>query len=312
MKKDRTGRQEAHMYAIVGATGHTGGIVAEKLLAKGEKVRVIGRDPNHLTRFTALGAEAFAADATDATAMTKAFSGTKAVYLMIPPNAGAPDVRAFQNLVSDALTLAVKTSGVPYAVLLSSVGADKPDKTGPVVGLHEFEEKLNAIAGIQALYLRPGYFMENVLAQTGVVQNMGMLAGPLSGDLPVAMIATRDIGDAAAEALLQLHFIGKTTRELLGPRDVTYDELAKIIGTAIEKPGLAYHRMPGMLLKPALMKMGLSSSMVDGLLEMSDSLNSGYMKALEPRTPMNTTPTTIETFIAEVFIPAYRGQSARA
>jgi uncharacterized protein YbjT (DUF2867 family) len=300
------------MYAIVGATGHTGGIVAETLLARGEKVRVIGRNPGHLAKFTALGAEAFVADATDAAAMTKAFSGTKAVYLMIPPNAGAPDLRAFQDVVSTALTTAVRNSGAPYAVLLSSIGADKPDKTGPVVGLHEFEEQLNAIAGLQTLYLRPGYFMENILPQTGVIQNMGMLAGPLSGDLPVAMIATRDIGDAAAEALLQLHFVGKTTRELLGPRDITYDELATIIGTAIEKPGLAYHRMPGMLLKPAMMKMGLSSSMVDGLLEMSDSLNSGYMKPLEPRTPINTTATTIETFIAEVFIPAYRGQAARA
>jgi uncharacterized protein YbjT (DUF2867 family) len=300
------------MYAIVGATGNTGSIVAEKLLAKGEKVRVLGRDPKRLAKFAEKGAEVFPLDVTDAAALTKAFAGAKAVYAMIPPNVAAPDVPAYQSRVSDALTTAVKNSGVAYAVLLSSIGADKPDKTGPVVGLHNLEEKFNSIAGLQALYLRPAYFMENILPQAAVIQGMGMLAGPLSSDLSLAMIASRDIGDAAAEALQHLHFVGKTSRELLGPREVTFDEVAKVIGAAIAKPGLAYQRMPGMLLKPALMKMGLSASMVDGLLEMSDSLNSGYMKALEPRTPLNTTPTTLETFVAEVFVPAFRGQAARA
>jgi uncharacterized protein YbjT (DUF2867 family) len=300
------------MYAIVGATGQTGSIVAEKLLATGEKVRVIGRHPDRLDRFAAKGAEAFPADATDAAALTKAFSGAKAVYAMIPPNIAAPDVLAFQNTVSDALAAAVKNSGVAYAVVLSSVGADKASKTGPVVGLHHLEEKLNAIGGLQALYLRPGYFMENILPQIGAIQSMSMLAGPISSDLRMAMIDTRDVGNAAVEALLHLNFLGKTSRELLGPRDVTYDDVAKIIGAAIGKPGLAYHRMPGILIKPVLMKMGMSSSMVDLLLEMCDALNSGHMKPLEPRSPLNSTPTTLETFVDDVFVRAFRGQAARA
>ena len=126
------------------------------------------------------------------------------------------------------------------------------------------------------------------------------------------MIATRDIGAVVADALLRLDFSGKRPRELQGARDVAYREAARIIGTAIGKPDLVYKHLPAAMLKPALMQMGMSSNMAGLLLEMADALNSGHMKALEPRSPMNTTPTTLETFVAEIFVPAYRGKAARA
>ena len=142
------------MYVITGATGNTGSVVAEKLLGKGEKVRVLGRDAKRLERFTKKGAEPFIADATSADALTTAFSGAKAVYAIIPPNIAAPDVRAYQEQVSDDLAAALTKSGVKHAVVLSSFGADKPEKTGPVLALHNLEKKLNGIAGLNALYLR--------------------------------------------------------------------------------------------------------------------------------------------------------------
>jgi uncharacterized protein YbjT (DUF2867 family) len=136
------------------------------------------------------------------------------------------------------------------------------------------------------------------------------MAGPVKADLPIPMIATRDIGDAAADALLQLDFQGQSTRELQGARDVTNTEAAKIIGAAIGKPDLTYKQMPAAQLKPGFMQMGMSSNMADQLFELADAQNSGYLKALEPRSPRNTTPTTLETFVAEVFAPAYREQKA--
>jgi uncharacterized protein YbjT (DUF2867 family) len=305
-------RQEDSMYVVIGATGNTGRVVAEKLLAKGEKVRAVGRDAKRLEPLKQKGAETFLADVTDAVAVTKAFSGAKAVYAMVPPNISAPDVRSYQEGVNDALASAIEKNGVQYAVVLSSIGADKPDKTGPVVGLHNLEKKIGAVSGLNALYLRAGYFMENILPQVGVIQSFGNVAGPLRPDLPLTMIATRDIGSVAAETLLKLDFQGKHTRELLGPRDVTYVEVANIIGAAIGKPGLGYVQLPGAQLKPALTQMGMSPNMADLLLEMSESLNSGYMRALEPRSPQNTTPTTLETFVAEYFAPAFRGRAARA
>ena len=300
------------MYVVTGATGNTGSVIAEKLLAKGQKVRVVGRDPQRLEPFTQKGAESSTADATDASALTRAFAGAKAVYAMIPPNIASPDVRAYEDRVSDALHSAIEKNRIEYAVVLSSVGADKSSGTGPVAGLHSLEKQLEGIAGLNALFLRAGYFMENLLPQAGVVKSMGSMAGPVRGDLLLPMIATRDIGAFAAEALLKLDFAGKTSHELLGARDVTYAEVAKVVGAAIGKVDLAYNQVPPAQLKPVLMQMGMSSNMADLLLEMADALNSGHMKMLEKRSAANTTPTTLETFVDEIFLPAYRGTASRA
>lgn len=299
------------MYAIIGASGNSGSVVAETLLAGGEKVRVIGRDPKHLARLTSKGGQAFTADVTDAGALAKAFEGADAVYAMLPPNPGAADVRAYQDRAASAQASAIQKASVRKVVLLSSVGADKSSKVGPVVGLYNFEQKLSGIQGLNAIYLRAGYFMENLLPQTSVIQSFGFVGGPLRPDLSVPMIATRDIGAVAAE-LLKSDFTGKQTRELLGPRNLTYSEAAKIIGKAIGKPDLAYQQLPPQQLKPALTQMGMSPSMADLLLEMSEALNSGHMAPLEPRSARNTTPTSLERFVAEVFVPRFQGQAARA
>jgi len=293
------------MYAIVGASGNTGGVVAEQLLASGKKVRAIGRNASHLEHLTNLGAEAFIASVTDAAALIKAFEGASAVYAMIPPNASSNDVQAYQRQVSDALTAALAGASVTKAVVLSSIGADKPEKTGPVTGLHHLEQKLNGLDGLDAVYLRAGYFMENLLPQAAVIRNFGMVAGPLRPDLPLPFIATRDIGAAAAEILLKLDFTGKHVHELLGQRDATYAEAASILGKAIGKPGLSYTHLPASQLRPALLQMGMSESMADLLLEMAESLNNGYMKPLEPRSAGNTTPTSLEDFATQDFAPRF-------
>ena len=300
------------MYVVIGGTGHTGSVVAEKLLANREKVRVVGRDERRLERFKQRGAEAFVGDVSDASAMARAFSGAEAAYLMLPPNISSPNVLAYQQRVSEALAAALENNGVRHAVVLSSFGADKADRTGPVVGLHTLEKRLDAIPGLNVLFIRAGYFMENILPQVNVIPSVGSMAGPVRSDLALPMIATRDIGDFAAEALSRRDFQGKQRRELLGARDATYTQLARVVGAAIGKPDLTYKQLPAAQLKPALTQMGMSPNMADLLLEMAEALNSGHMRPLEPRSPQNTTPTTIETFVAEVFAPVYRANAARA
>jgi uncharacterized protein YbjT (DUF2867 family) len=301
--KLKTGTQGGFVYAVTGATGHTGSIVADALLAAGKKVRVIGRDAKRLERFTHKGAEAFVADATDAAAITNAFSGAEAAYLMIPP---------FEARVGDSLVSAVKKNTPKHVVVLSSYGADKPDKTGPILGLRNLERKLESIAGLNALFLRPGYFMENLLSQIWAINSLGFMAGPVRADLPLPMIATHDVGAVAAEALLKSNFEGRKFRELQGPRDVTYTEAAALIGGAIGKPGLIYQQLPAAQLRPAFQQLGMSPNQADLLLEMAEALNANYMRMLEPRSSANTTPTTIETFIVETFVPAYRAKAAGA
>ncbi len=300
------------MFAITGATGNTGSVVAARLLAQGEKVRVIGRDSGRLARLVQKGAEAFVADITDASALTRAFDRVSGVYAMVPPNLAAPDVRQYQEAVSDALTAALRKAAVTHAVVLSSIGADKAEKTGPVVGLHNLEQRLNGISGLNAIYLRAGYFMENLLPQVEVIRNLGFLGGPVRPDLRLPMIATRDIGTWAAAMLAKRNFSGKQTRELLGQRNVDYREVTSVIRNAIGKPGLSYMQLAPQQLKPALTQMGMSASMADLLLEMSEALNSGYMVALESHSAENTTPTSIETFVAEVFVPRFQGKSVSA
>jgi len=303
---------ETIMYVITGATGNTGNVVARTLLGLSQKVRAIGRSADRLQPLTAEGAEAFVCDVTDAAALTKAFSGARAVYAMIPPSMTSQDYRGDQDRVSNAIAQAIEQAGVEYAVSLSSVGADKPAGTGPVAGLHYLEQTLNRIPGLNVLHLRPGYFMENTLAQIGVIQTMGMTAGPLRPDLALPMIATRDIGAAAAKALLALDFSDKQTRELLGQRDLSYAEAATIIGNLIGKPDLKYVQLPDEQVRAAFVQMGMSMNVADLILEMSAALNSGYMKPLEERTAQNTTSTSYESFVAEEFVPRYRGKSTTA
>ena len=300
------------MYVITGASGNTGSIAATQLLDRNEHVRVVGRSADRLEPFTARGAEPFVCDVNDAAALTKAFSGAKAVYAMIPPSMTSEHYRADQDRVSDAIAHAIEAAGVEYVVSLSSVGADKAEGTGPVAGLHYFEQTLNGIPGLNALHLRPAYFMENTLAQVGIIQTMNLTAGPLRPDLKMPMIATRDIGAAAAQALVARNFNGKQTRELLGERDLSYAEVASIIGSAIGKPQLKYVHLPDQQIRGAFLQMGMSANVADLIIEMSGALNAGKMKPLEERNSENTTPTSFEKFVADEFLPLYRGKPASA
>jgi len=300
------------MIAITGASGNTGKVIVKSLLGQGQKVRVIGRTVERLQPLAAQGAEPVVSNLTDAGRLAEAFAGASAVYAMIPPNIASQDPLGERERVSDSLAQAIEKAGVKYVVSLSSVGADKPDKVGPVVGLHNFEEKLNRLTGVNVLHLRPGYFMENTLAQVKIIQFLGSAAGPLRPDLKISMIATRDIGEVAARELAQLGFTGHTTRELLGERDLTMTEVASIIGKAIGRPDLGYSQAPDWQVKFGMTQMGMSEQVADLLLEMAAALNSGYMKALEERSAANTTPTSYETFVAEEFVPRYRGAAAGA
>jgi len=298
------------MFVVLGASGNTGRVVANNLLAGGQKVRVVGRSAAHLQTLAGKGAETFIADVTDSGALAKAFHGADSAYVMIPPNPTSDDPLSYANRASDAITAAVQKSGTKNVVALSSIGAEQASGVGPVVGLHTLEQKLSQINSANVLFLRAGYFMENTLPQVGAIHKMGYMVGPLRPDLKVAMIATRDIGAAATEALLHPSTSGKETRELLGQRELAYTDVAAIIGKAIGKPDLKYVHLSDDQVRAAMVQMGMSDQFARLLLEMTTALNSGKMRALETRTSKNTTPTTYETFVAESFVPAFQQQAA--
>jgi uncharacterized protein YbjT (DUF2867 family) len=304
--KDKVAGVRDGMHVILGASGNTGSIIADFLLLKGEKVRVVGRDAGRLQRFVRKGAEAFTADTSDAAALTKAFGGARAAYLMLPPITSRED----QERESDAIAKAAKEAGLRYAVHLSSYGAHVPEGTGPVAGLHSSEQKLNAISDLNVLHLRAAYFMENNLAAIDMIHGMGMFGHALLPELKLPMIATRDVGDYAAQRLLDLDFSGKQTRELLGERDLTMTEATALIGRGIDKPDLRYEQFPYDQVRQALTQMGFSPKKAAVYIEMFEAINAGLLAAQEPRSRENTTTTSFEEFVQDVFAPAYQGNTS--
>jgi uncharacterized protein YbjT (DUF2867 family) len=306
--KDKVAVARDGVYVILGASGNTGSIIANFLLSKGKKARVVGRDVERLQRFVRKGAEAFTGDMNDAAALTKAFSGARAAYLLLPPITSRED----QERESDALAKAVTESGLRYAVHLSSYGAHVPKGTGPVAGLHSSEQKLNAITDLNVLHLRAAYFMENNLAAISMIQEMGIFGHALLPDLKLPMIATRDVGDYAAQRLLDLDFSGKQTRELLGERDLSMTEATAVIARGIGKPDLRYEHFPYDQVRQALTQIGFSPKKAAVYIEMFEAINAGLLAAQEPRSRENTTPTSFEKFVQDVFAPAYHGKARTA
>ncbi len=243
------------MYVILGASGNTGSIIANFLLSKGEKVRVVGREVGRLQRFARKGAEAFTADLSDAAALTKAFSGARAAYLMLPPL----NSREEQERQSDAISKAVKESGLRY-----------------------------------------------------MIHGIGLFGHALLPDLKLPMIATRDVGDYAAQRLLDLDFSGKQTRELLGERDLSMTEATAVIARGIGKPDLRYEQFPYHQVQQALTQTGFSPRKAEVYIEMFQAINAGVLAAQEPRSPQNSTPTSFEKFVQDVFAAAYHGKALTA
>jgi len=296
------------MHVILGASGNTGSIIANSLLSAGKKVRVVGRDSGRLQRFVDKGAEGFTASLSDTAALTKAFSGARAAYLMLPPAKS----REEQERDSDGIAKAVEDSGLRYAVHLSSYGAQVAEGAGPVSGLHSSEQKLNAIEGLNVLHLRAAYFMENNLAAIGMIHHMGIFGNALVPDLKLPMVATRDVGNYAAQRLLALDFSGNQTSELLGERDLSMTEVAAVIARGIAKPDLRYQQFPYDQVQQVLTQLGVPPKGAAMYIEMYKSINAGVLVPLEPRSKKNTTPTSIEQFVQDAFATAYQGKAPSA
>ncbi|MQA03470.1 MAG: NAD(P)H-binding protein [Streptosporangiales bacterium] len=188
------------MYAITGVTGHAGGATAQELLATGERVRAVVRDPAKGNDWSRNGADVAVADFTDRAALTRALSGSRGAFVMLPTVPTGAD--ADHRRLADSIAGAVGDSGVPHVVALSSIGADLAEGTGPIRWLHHLENRLRD-TGAVVTALRSPHFQEKVETVLGAATNAGVY--PVfaeSADIETPMVATRDIATAAARALL--------------------------------------------------------------------------------------------------------------
>ncbi|UCE23558.1 MAG: NmrA family NAD(P)-binding protein [Candidatus Zixiibacteriota bacterium] len=288
------------MLVITGATGNIGSKITWNLLNQGQKVRVVGRNARRLQQFVDKGAEAMVGDLADTQFLTRAFTGATAVFCILPPDITTPNVREHQKKMGESIATAIKNAGVNQVVNLSSVGAHLTENAGIVEGLHDQEQRLNAITGLNVVHLRAAYFMENILSAADMVKTQNIIGSPLNGALRFPTVATKDIADIATDYLINPTFRGHTVRHLLGPRDINYNEIVKVLGDVIGNRDLKYVQFPYEQARGAMVESGISESVASALTEMMKTMNEGPFLSEAHRTPETTTPTSIEEFARSV------------
>ena len=262
------------MYVVAGVSGHTGRAAAESLLEQGRRVRVLVRDPKKGEEWREKGADVAAVSLDDAMGLARALSGADGAYLLVPPAYGAPDVLAVQRGYAAVMAEAIRASGISHVALLSSTGAQHETGTGLIRALH-FAEQTIRPAATNLTLLRAAYFLENWAAVLGEAREKGLLPTFLTPDRPIAMIATRDVGRAAARALAE-PAEGPRMRvvELAGPADLSPEDVAReiseILGRDVRVLGL-----PLDAVVPAMTAMGMSRNGAELFQEMMAGVNSG-------------------------------------
>jgi len=278
------------MYAVTGATGNVGGTVARKLLAAGVPVTAIVRNAAKAEPLAAAGARIEVADLADPVALPKAMIGAKGAFLMTPPESSTDDYLADRRKIAENLTRAAWEARVGVSVYLSSVGAQLPTGTGPIQTGHTAELMMRDRLD-NAIFLRPSYFLDNWLPNVGMAKEQGVLVGFLRPGVALPMIASRDIGVAAAEALLA-GTKGAEVRELAGPKDYTPEEIAEAVGAALGRE-VKYQFLPIESARATFESFGMPPSFAALYQEMFDAIDRG--KIVYERSPRRM-PTTAREF----------------
>jgi uncharacterized protein YbjT (DUF2867 family) len=239
-------------------------------------------------------------DATDAGFLAEAFRGTDAVYTMMPFDPAAADFHDHQRRHGEAIAQALRASAVRRVVALSSIGAELSHGNGPVASLHQQEQRLLSIRGIDLLLLRPGAFFENLDEAPAMIQAQGVLADAYAPDVPVPMVATAEVAQVAAEALLRRDWSGPTVRQVLGPREVSHVEVARIIGERIGRRDLQYVQMDYGTWTDVLIASGVSPAVAPILTELVRSINEGRVKPAGSAVTSIRTTLRLEDHVAQL------------
>jgi uncharacterized protein YbjT (DUF2867 family) len=262
------------MYVVAGVTGRTGSAVADALLARGCAVRVVVRSLAQAAPWRARRAEAALASLGDGPALAEALRGAAGAYLLLPPDYRAPDYLADRARLAGALATAVRSSGIDHVVLLSSMGAHLPEGTGLIRVLHAAEQTIGPAAR-NITILRAAFFVENWSVGLGAARTDGMLPSFLTPRRRIPMVATRDIGRAAAAALLA-PARGRRIIELAGPAEASPDDVAAALASLLDRPVRAV-ATPLDAVVPALTGTGVSPGAARLFQEMFAALNAGHL-----------------------------------
>jgi uncharacterized protein YbjT (DUF2867 family) len=281
------------MYAVMGITGNVGGTIADTLLQQGKQVRGIVRDATKAWAWQDKGVEIVTSNYDDH--LTAALSGVEGVFVMIPPNMvpepGFPDSVVRIAAIKKAI-LAVKP---PRAVFLSSWGSEKTSGLGLIAPNRILEQELGG-TGVPSAFLRPAWFMENVVYSLSAARSTGNYFSfyqPL--ERPYAMVATKDVGRIGAQTLLQ-DWQGNRVIEISGPISYSSKDVAAALGGAIGRP-IAAVAVPRDSWVDTLAQNGMPADRSGAYIELVDSLNSGWIDFGVPGTEQSKGTTDLVTTV---------------
>jgi len=294
---------------ITTPAGHIGSKLADILLNNGEaQVTVLARTPSKVEHLVAQGARVVAGDQLDPGALDKAVDGAEVLFWLVGMDYTAADVRARYNQFADAASDTLRRHPQLRIVHLSSVGAQLPERTGPIKGLYDAEQKLNS-AGKDVIHLRANYFMENVLSSLPTIAADAAIYSTAPGSVTAEQVATADIAEAAAHYLLRAPR-GHHAVDIPGPENISFDQVAATVGEAIGKP-VRHVQIPPDALKTALTSAGLSADLAAQLLELQQAMSDGLLRTLVGDLRWKG-KSTFKQFANEVIKPAYRQATAAA
>ncbi|MDP9794564.1 uncharacterized protein YbjT (DUF2867 family) [Catenuloplanes nepalensis] len=285
------------MIVITAPTGQIGAHVVRALLEADVPFRVIARDP---ARLPAGIPEVVTGSHGDPDVVAAAFDGADTVFWLVPPNPAASGVdEAFAGFARPVLDAFAGRR----VVAVSALGRGTPvaGRAGRVTATHAMDD---LIAGTAAAYraLVMSSFMDNLLRHVEPITTQGVFYGPHRPGLAMPHVATRDIAAAAVRLLRDDTWSGRAEVPVLGPEDLTFDEIATTIGDEIGRP-VRYRQVPGDAFVATMMRNGNTEPMARSLLDMALAKNDG-LDAGVARTPATTGPTTFRRWCAEVFKPA--------
>jgi uncharacterized protein YbjT (DUF2867 family) len=288
---------------ITTPTGQIGRQVLGNLLERGQELRVIARDPSQLPAGIREHLDVVEGSHGDAAVVDKAFAGADAVFWLTPPDPRAPSVEAafvgFTRPAAEAFT----RHRVGRVVGVSMLGRGTPwaAQAGFVTGSLAMDD-LIAASGVAYRALANPYFMEDTLRQAESIKDQGMFFWPIAGDRKRPAVATCDIAAAAARLLLDASWSGAGEVPLLGPEDLSYNDMAEIMSQVLGED-VRFQQITFEAYKDRFVRLGMSHAMAQGYTDMAWAKNEGLDNGVQ-RTPENSTPTSFRQWCEEVLKPA--------
>lgn len=262
---------------IAGSLGNIGKRLTNQLVNEGNTVTVISSNAERKADIEALGAAAAIGSVSDVDFLKTALNGADAVFAMTPPNLGGSNIVANTVEAGRAFAKAIQETGVKRVVMLSSIGADQPDGTGPIKGLHQIEQIYNALENVNITFLRAGWFYTNFYNDVPLIKGMGIIGANYPSSVSIPVVHPIDIAAAASEEL-QKTTTGKNIRYIVS--DVRKPaEFAKAFGEAIGKPELPWVEFTDEQSLEGMIGAGLPEEMAGLYTEMGTGFRLGKIPA---------------------------------